>query len=117
MTRLEAIDALLEKVRAGEWCGLAAIRIWPQGRIVNNEWLDEFSLAQRSFNGSTDAAIALIEAVLPGWEYGMNFDAHHEKYAFVQDGVDYETDECYAETHARALLIAILEALKAQEEE
>jgi hypothetical protein len=37
-------------------------------------------------------------------------------YAFVGDGAMYETDECYALSHSRAWLIAILKALISIEE-
>jgi hypothetical protein len=118
MTRLEAIDALLTKVKAGEWCGLAAIKIWPQGRIVNNEWLDEFSLAQRSYNGSLDAALALIKAVLPGWGWSVGSVVQRfcaEVYFGTLDDAA-EVHSAIADTPARALLIATLEALKAKVE-
>lgn len=117
MTRLEAIDSLLTKVKAGEWCSLVAIKIWPQGRVVNNEWLDEFSLAQRSYNGSIDGAVALLKAVLPGWGWSVG-SAVQRFFAEVYFGTLDDAAEVHsaiADTPARALLIAILEALKAQE--
>ena len=116
MTRIEAIDALLTRVKAGEWDH----RPNAEARVVfpyKSASADDLGLTARAaFEGSTDAALALIEAVLPGWEYGLNFDAHGEKYAFVGDGACFETDEVYDKSHARALLIATLEALKAKEE-
>ena len=73
--------------------------------------------AGEAYRGSLDAAKALHEAVLPGWVYGISFDAYSELYAFVSDGIAFETDEVYNIEPARAWLLAILEALIAQEEQ
>lgn len=117
MTRLEAIDALLVKVKAGE-AYHSGKSSWSLIKVALEPNLEAaIRLKEAWCNQSTDAAIVLIEAVLPGWEYGLNFDAHGEKYAFVGDGAYFETDEVYDKIHARALLIAFLEALKAKEKE
>ena len=71
MTRLEVINALLTKVKAGEWDGKCATELWPRERMEGVQWVHEYSFARRAFNGSTDDAIALCEAVLPGAEYGV----------------------------------------------
>lgn len=106
--KLEALKELAAKVEVGStsWSG-ACVKAAFDGHYQ--------SLFYESFHGSLDAAKALHDAVLPGWVYGLNFDACDEKYAFVSDG-DFETDEQYCETHARAWLLAILRALIAQEE-
>lgn len=102
MTRKKALKELLVKVKAGdlqiEGCMFRAFG-------------DNLTHFFDAYNGSLDAAKALHEAVFDGWVYGVNFDAHKEIYAFVGDGVCYETDECYSDNPARAWLIAILKAL------
>jgi hypothetical protein len=47
--------------------------------------------------------------------YGINFDAYRKLYAFVGDGSVFETDGIFFDIPARAWLLAILEALIAQE--
>jgi hypothetical protein len=66
-------------------------------------------------DGSLDAAIALHEAVLPGWSWSTATDAHNKRWFVVGDNVDYETDEIYHKISARALIIADIDALIAQE--
>lgn len=116
MTRLEALKSLLAKVEAGEWdfrADAPVRQVFP----YNSSSADDLGLTARAaFEGSLDAAKALHEAVLPGWVYGINFDANEELYAFVGDAAHFETDEAYADTPARAWLIAILKALIAKEE-
>jgi hypothetical protein len=65
-------------------------------------------LCWKSFNGETDAAIALCQSVLPGWHWGMDDvgaclylgDAYRPKAIFSAKGEP-----------ARALLICILRAM------
>lgn len=109
--KIEALKELAAKVEAGEWDHSpngAARKIFP----YKSASIDDLGLtAVEAFNGSLDAAKALHDALLPGWVYGLNFDARDEAYAFVGDGSDYETDEQYSENHARAWLLAILRTL------
>ena len=76
-----------------------------------------FLSARNASWGDLQAASVLHHAMLPEWVFGINFDAHKELYVFVGDGVDFETDEMYASTPARAWLLAILEALIVETEE
>lgn len=107
MTRLEAIDALLVKVKAGEtptdddvWNAFST-----QGRIG----LHGLHVLP-AFHGSLDAAIALCGVVLPGsnWMIGDK-----KPRAIIQ--CDYGQFFEVADTPASALMIAILEAMKAKE--
>lgn len=126
MTRLEAIDALLVKVKAGEFAPETGAPFrWKFSKF--SKFLDAYELAfglhdkkiekvWDAYKGSLDAAIALLGAAMPGAEYGVSnigsspgkFDAgiwlHCREYAGESD------------TPARALLIAILEAMKAKGE-
>jgi hypothetical protein len=117
MDKLEALTALLDKAKADDF--------GPADSWIIQKALGDWAGAYRTvqlvswiMSGTIEAegaAKALHEAVLPGWVYGINFDAHKELYAFVGDGSVFETDACYAETPARAWLLAILEALISQE--
>lgn len=123
MTTLEAIDRLIEAVEAGtlhknKYGGMPlATACYPRdrdGRMLPDAggWSDGDVID--AYLGSLDAAKALHEALLPGRVYGLNFDAHGEKYAFVGDGSVFETEEIYNECHARAWLLAILRAHRHQ---
>ena len=84
-----------------------------------HRWFDAFGPdidlhALRAFNGSLDAAKALHEAVLPGWWWRVTSpDPHYVQVGMPGIGVYSGRDE----TPARAWLLAILEALIAQEDE
>ena len=107
--RKKALKELLAKVEAGE------VMDWRMYTASFGLFTDDRHIkAASAYKGSLDAAKALHEAMLPEWVYGINFDAHKEIYAFVGDGVCYETDECYSDNPARAWLIAILKALIAE---
>ena len=111
-SRKEALEALLAKVEAGEesWVNL------PRTADLHTD------LVWKAWAGSLDAAKALHEAVLPkeGWEVGrtslypgmMPGSSEYQFYAFVGWG---EYKKGYADTAARAWLIAILKALIARE--
>ena len=69
-------------------------------------------LAAEAFDGSVDAAIEFLEAVLPDWDWMSAVDAHGERYFVLERTADdYETEETYGDTPARALLLATLDAL------
>lgn len=105
MTRKEALQELLVKVKAGDdapFHGFADIDL----DVFTQGFIDD---VQRAFHGSMDAALSLLEAVLPGWIWGR--DEWGLMYVGGSgDGVDS------AGNPARALLIAILEALVGMEE-
>lgn len=105
MTRKEALEALLAKIEAGE-C------------IFPNDFPDGFRKAPRAiaaFEGSLDAAMALHEAVLPGWNYSA-FDELEGFRAQVEKPIGISEKSAVSfESPARAWLMAILKALIAEE--
>jgi hypothetical protein len=117
MTRLDALIELRDKVKAGTADDFGSIKPrWPIFR----------GYAESAFHGSLDAAKALHKAVLPGWHYffyGADYETclggnQHQPFCVVAKGtggVDLETHRGDADTPARAWLLAILEALIAQE--
>lgn len=105
MTNRSALIALREKVEAGEAVG----QDFCIGPSIG--WFGEYeTLAHRSYHGSIDAAVALLEEVLPGWAYVL-----------TKEGADLWRKEDYGDPFcaphsaegppARALLLATLDAL------
>ena len=112
---LEALKALAEAVEAG--------------RDDSEKWRPAFGngayRAMRSFHGSLDAALALRDAVLPGWRVKQlhQFEAGHWIAGIYHpQGEDwpkwtmYPCFEAVNANPARALLLAIIRALIAQAE-
>ncbi|GAA2867013.1 hypothetical protein GGQ99_001348 [Aminobacter niigataensis] len=70
------------------------------------------------YTASLDAAVALVERVLPSWEWQVGDDAHFGKYGAVYQSLSEggaglsEEDMVSAATPAIALLIATLKALQ-----
>ena len=114
MTRLEALKAMADKVEAGDfpvvWRDLAKT-----GLTHQSHGLDAKGLAWDAFNGSLDAAKALHEAVLPGWEASAgSWGAYvwpKDADSFFEYGSDGE-----GISYSRAWLLAIIRALIAKEE-
>jgi hypothetical protein len=114
MTRLEALKELAKKVEAGETltifgrsdpCGLGRARM----HLVT------------AYQGSLDAALALHEAVLPGWFVrGLTQRGHDIWHATIWPELSIVGREDMvigkSATPARALLLADIRALIAQEE-
>ena len=111
--RKQALMDLRDKVKAGNFSNMNILTACDLAQLGGHDKVS----AYRAYHGSLDAAKALHEAVLPGWVYGISFDSYGELYAFVSDGIVFETDEVYNIEPARAWLLAILEALIAQEEQ
>ena len=65
-------------------------------------------------NGSLDAAKRLHDALLPGWDYCIDYVSRAKPLVYVQDdgGPTFDGE---ADTPARAWLLAILKAVNAQE--
>ena len=64
-----------------------------------------------AYEGSLDAAIQLLEAVLPWW-WDYELVKRGLRYtAYVQRGIEYEYYSEVSRTPSRALLLAILDAL------
>lgn len=109
MSRKEALQSLLAKVEAGASGSVISDAFGPFGPPESGvPWL-----AFNAFHGSLDAAKALHEAVLPGWEYGYDGSIAWVKMPGLR--TSYRHDAMNGHT-ARAWLIAIIKALIAQEE-
>lgn len=107
----EALDKLIEAAEGGEALPMdgGAYRLFGDG------WLHVFD----AYNGSLDAAKALHEALLPGWW------VQHIGHNLAGWGVRLETkgvslpESCLLPRHAcpaRAWLLSILKAYRAQQE-
>jgi hypothetical protein len=105
----DALKELREKVAEGtvdfDW-GFAAS---PSRKALPEQWHN----AMNAYLGSLDAALALHNAVLPGW--GLLFNTYRG-FANVWEPRDYGGYHAseVPENAARAALIAILDALIAQ---
>lgn len=109
MSRLEALQALLAKVEAGEgwpYLNLVFVHTDHLGLDAQGAW------AEGAYNGSLDAAMALHDAVLPKatWMLGSA-----KPRALVHTAHD-DAFNADSNTPARAWLIAILKALITQEQ-
>ena len=109
--RKQTLTDLRDKVNEGNECTHTFAKVYPVA-TKRNDWLHD------AFNGSIDAAKALHEAVLPGWGWHVRQDekdgschAHtlYPKFRVSPGGHTTESNP------ARAWLLAILEALIAQE--
>ena len=97
------LEQLLEKVKGGDSQGIPL----PSGIVHLFGTSKNAGLVVSSYYGSTDAAIALMEAVLPGWEADIYTGGSVTLFKVLRvNGFDADADN-----PARALLIAILEAL------
>ena len=107
--KLTALRDLRDTVAAGQMVQeIDAIAIWPENGI----WIDVCNASQGSFN----AALAAHDAVLPGWQWVLFKENGAKFFAEVSDG-DWHGEECQADDPARAWLLAIIDALIAQEEQ
>ncbi|MDE4274749.1 hypothetical protein PXK58_08940 [Phaeobacter gallaeciensis] len=108
MTRLEALKELAKKVEAGEFPASVADSAFDSGPDVTHH----LAKAQTAFFGSLDAAKALHEAVLPGWDWRVQDMGRPAAVLAKGENVI----ECRGNTPASAWLSAILQTLIAQEE-
>jgi hypothetical protein len=115
-TRKEALIELRDKVKAGDISviGPSSFSALDGGRGV---YVDhQASDAMRAYNGSLDAAKALHEAVLPGWVLTfLGQDPYDWVVAVFCERFGPRRQAIVPGNPARAWLIAILEALIAQE--
>ena len=120
MSDTTALRTLIEAVEAGKWSPFYAVTALGSDRLKID--------AKRAFDGSVDAALALMEAVLPGvpvalhdmtldylgaqgWVAKINWPHTVWQPTFTAPGpFAYEGR---ADTPARALLLAILKAVEA----
>ena len=113
MTDRDELIALRDAVVAGKWDhspdGVAR-KVFP----YRSASMDDMGLtAVEAFNGSVDAAIALLEAVLPRTQFHLSDEASGDGY--VGQIFDCELDRYTGTGHdaiaSRALLLAILNAM------
>ena len=109
--RRAALVALKDAVEAGEWVAAGD---------DSDTWLLIFDAGLRAHHGriysawclgSTDAALALLGAVLPGW--GWRMQDCGTPYGLVVHGE--KVFESHAPTPSRALLLATFKAMLGQE--
>ena len=113
MTRKEALQELLVKVKAGEWEPNDSMGLKNDAEMsFRGAVQDHCFTAWRAYNGSMDAALSLFKAVLPGWVWVR----HDDGEILVFDKATHDWGSGIADTPSRALLIAILEALEVMEE-
>ena len=117
---MTALQELLAKVKAGEWCTKLALKSLPKSHVSDNhEWIDPICWASSAFhNGSLNAAKALHEAVLPEWRITHAFgliSGEVAKFNLTHNEKPSTYVSATANNPARAWLIAIIEALIAQE--
>jgi hypothetical protein len=106
----KALQELRDKVEAGD---IEAAPFWKVWLPENEDGMLAYD-ARDAAKGSLDAAISLLEAVLPGWDYRIH-RVDGDCFALVhKQGYldDYIFDVViYPLIMSRALLLAILDAL------
>lgn len=102
------LRALIEAVERGEW----TVTHWRDFEAIPNGSGDAPGpiLAHRAYHGSLDAAIALKDALLPGWSITIIIGARC--HVTVERGA--LAAHALGEIRARALLLAILRAVEAE---
>jgi len=106
MTKLEALTSLRDKVQAGDSTNDGSMF-----RVFGDSWTRCFD----AYNGSLDAAKALQEAMLPKYKISLSEEADGEWRCLVGEVDVKRYSQVWEKTPARALLLAILEALIANE--
>jgi hypothetical protein len=113
MTRLEALRGLYDAVKAGTAEDHHFYAVWSAS---GPDWFIA-SRAIDASSGSVDAALALIEATLPGWlVIAMGQDSRRHWYVSMTEypGIGFSREN--HKQLATALLLACLAALIAIEE-
>jgi hypothetical protein len=123
MTRKQALIELRDAVKAGDNAGFRRAN-----RTVFTTPCQDMALQMQeehcryAYKGSIDAAVALLEAVLPDWLAMFWLKSDDAAACIYQVGEDkihivgkHRIIETTADTPARACLLAILEALISQE--
>lgn len=115
MTKLEALQALAEKVEVGSLD-------WPYCAVQHVHGIGMNETIWDAYNGSLDAAKALMEAVLPEWFVRSILQRGHDIWCatiwpdFSVVGMD-DMKVGKSTNPARAWLLSILKALIAEEGE
>lgn len=95
------LDRLIEAVEAGDLTHDGSAY-----RSLGDGWLHVFD----AMNGSLDAAKALHDALLPGWDYRIETGRRDVKARVSQTHLLSYYDPSSADTPARAWILAILRA-------
>ena len=104
------LRALIEAVEAGEVRMSQCASAFPSESAGG---LCTWHRVWAAYNGSLDAALALHNALLPGWFPGMSQNIHHGHwFAWVQNKASMHST-AQDNTPARAWLLAILRAKEA----
>ena len=102
------LDKLIATVESGEWDTILSLRALPKLADGHRCSRRLATYGRDACSGSLDAALRLHEALLPGWEWGR---VASTIAVFSGEGHVYSADD---DTPARAWLLAILRAVKAQ---
>lgn len=117
-----ALDRLIEAVDAGRWDAHAATRdgVLPKAQVIDNDWVDCYTLAALAFRGSLASAKRLHEELLPRWrvagirqeDNGFWWVELREGYITSYTNVVIAPKGFDAVDPARAWLLAILKAYR-----
>lgn len=108
------LDRLIEAVEAGEQAdGRRDFSVLPRGDDVGCNR----TFAYRAFHGSLDAAVLLVQSLLPGWwaEIHICGRLHHAEVEDILCGYTYYGHNM--PSPARALLLATLRAYRSTRED
>lgn len=110
---MDALDKLIEAVEAGT-AKISDFIVIP----IGEDMLEIFALQSEAYHGSLDAALALHEALLPGW--AVNIDILIGRKGPISSDVKLNDDmTIYAgqeKTPARAWLLAVLKAYRSTQQ-
>lgn len=110
------LDRLIEAVEAGDLSTVNNnLGVMYSG--LSNYWpWDWISKVNSAFRGSIDAAVALLEALLPGAPFTAGRDSNSTFWAVVRQPDGTEVDINHDHSTARALLLATLRAYRSTSE-
>ena len=111
----EALDKLIAAVEAGDLTvdGAPALSMEMSGIVYAALGDDLWATCVDAFDGSLDSAVALKDALLPGWM--MQIIDTYDGEVMVnlkQKCTQYTIDSTFGPSPARALLLATLRAVK-----
>lgn len=112
VNRKQALEDLEAKVEAGNFPADTSARDLGLADVVERTGVPITKQMYAAFSGSLDAAKALHEAVLPGWEYKICIGWADISHASGSPRVVVNDEN----ENARAWLLAILSALIAEED-
>lgn len=101
---LDALRAAVEAGKGGDAVGYYAARVFNLG----------YTHAINAYHGSLDAARALHDALLPGWDMQINTYEDDSFEASVSQPLQVKTYDGVSPFMARAWLLAILRARRSQ---